>query len=86
MISASETAADIAEKVQDYLQGGARRVWCLYPTRAMAYIHDVAGPTRVLRYRDALTDPELLPGFALPLRQIFPRRGHPGRSGSQKGE
>ena len=71
VISASETAADIAEQVQDYLQGGARRVWCLYPTRAMAHVHDVAGPTRVLRYRDALTDPELLPGFALPLRQIF---------------
>lgn len=71
VISASETAADIAEKVQDYLQGAARRVWCLYPTRAMAHVHDVAGPTRVLRHDDTLTDPELLPGFALPLRQIF---------------
>ena len=71
VISTSETAMDVAEKVQDYLQGGARRVWCLYPTRAMAHVHDVAGPTRVLRHDDTLTDPELLPGFALPLRQIF---------------
>ena len=86
VISASETAADIAEKVQDYLQGGARRVWCLYPTRAMAHIHDVAGPTRVLRYRDALTDPELLPGFALPLRQIFPTPVAPGQKREPKGE
>jgi hypothetical protein len=61
----------VNEKVQDYLAGGARRVWCLYPDRSTVHVHDVAAPTRVLRRNDTLTDDELLPGFALPLRHVF---------------
>jgi Uma2 family endonuclease len=74
VIGSSATAADVNEKVQDYLAGGARRVWCFYPQRAAVYIHDANAPTRVLRRGDTLHDEELLPGFALPLRHIFPAR------------
>ena len=72
VISASETAADVAEKVQDYLAGGAHRVWCVYPQHHTVHIHDAAAPTRVVREAERLTDEELLPGFALPLNLIFP--------------
>jgi Uma2 family endonuclease len=72
VISPSETAADVSEKVQDYLTGGARRVWCVYPSRATIHIHDAEAPTRVLRRDDTLTDEDLLPGFSLPLRHIIP--------------
>jgi Uma2 family endonuclease len=46
VISPSESAADVNEKVQDYLAGGARRVWCVYPSRAAIHIHDAEAPTR----------------------------------------
>jgi len=73
VISSSERADDIMEKVQDYLTGGARRVWCLYPARRAVYIHDADGPMRVVRGADAvLTDDDLLPGFEVPLNMIFP--------------
>ena len=72
VISPSETAADMNEKVQDYLAGGARRVWCVYPSRSTIHVHDAVAPTRVLRHGDTLADEELLPGFALPLRCVFP--------------
>jgi Uma2 family endonuclease len=72
VISPSETATDVGEKVQDYLAGGARRVWCVYPLLRTVHIHDVDGPTRVVRWNSTLTDEELLPGLALPLRGIFP--------------
>jgi Uma2 family endonuclease len=72
VISPSERATDVGEKVQDYLAGGARRVWCVYPSLAAIHIHDAEAPTRRLRRDDTLTDEELLPGFALPLRHIFP--------------
>ena len=72
VISSSERADDIIEKVQDYLTGGARRVWCLYPARRAVYIHDADGPMRVVRGADAvLTDDELLPGFSVPLNMVF---------------
>ncbi len=71
VISPSETATDVSEKVQDYLAGGARRVWCVYPERRTVHIHDAGAPTRVLRRDDVLADEELLPGFALPLSYLF---------------
>lgn len=73
VISLSESAADSAEKVQDYLAGGARHVWCVYPERRVIHIHDADAPTRVLRWGDTLTDDALLPGFALPFNLIFPQ-------------
>ena len=72
VISPSETATDVAEKVQDYLAGGARRVWCVYPRLRTVHIHDADGPTRVVRWDSNVTDEELLPGLALPLKAIFP--------------
>lgn len=74
IISASETAASVAEKVQDYLAGGAQRVWCIYPTNRVAHIHDAEAPTRVVRADEDLTDDALLPGLAIPLRHILPLR------------
>ncbi len=71
VISPSETAADVEEKVQDYLDGGARRVWCIYPKRRRVHVHADDGLTRVVRWDEDLTDDALLPGFSLPLRHIF---------------
>lgn len=72
VISSSERADDVIEKVQDYLTGGARRAWCLYPARRAVYIHDANGPMRVVRGDDAiLTDEELLPGLGIPLNMVF---------------
>ena len=72
VISPSETATDVVEKVQDYLAGGAHRVWCVYPRLRTVHIHDADAPMHVVRWDGNLTDEELLPGLALPLRSIFP--------------
>ncbi len=62
----------VMEKVRDCLDGGARRVWLLYPERRTVYIHDANGPMRRVRDSDTvLTDAELLPGFSVPLNMIF---------------
>ncbi len=71
VISPSESADDVAEKVQDYLAGGAHRVWCVYPRRHVVHIYDIDGPLRVVGAGGSLTDEELLPGFSLPLNLIF---------------
>jgi Uma2 family endonuclease len=71
IISSTESADDVAEKVQDYLAGGARRVWCIYPQRRFAHVYDIDAPVRFVRGEESLTDEELLPGFALPLTSIL---------------
>ena len=72
MISPAETTTVVGEKVQDYLAGGAHRVWCVYPLLRTVHIHDADAPTRVVRWDGTLTDEELLPGLDRPLRAIFP--------------
>ena len=72
VLSPSEQAGDVAEKVADYLAGGARRVWYVDPERRAIYIYSASAPLRLVRGDDILTDDELLPGFALTLNQIFP--------------
>lgn len=71
VISDTDRASAVNEKVQDYLAGGARRVWCVYPEQRTVHVHNADLPTQVVRGEENLTDDELLPGFALPLNLIF---------------
>lgn len=71
VVSKSDSANDVNEKVQDYLSGGARRVWVIYPDQQAVHVHNADQPTRVVRGNESLTEEELLPGFALPLNLIF---------------
>lgn len=70
VISETDRASAVAEKVQDYLAGGARRVWCVYPEQQAIHIHDADAPTRVVRGEERVAD-DLLPGFSLPLNLVF---------------
>ncbi|HXT35955.1 MAG TPA: Uma2 family endonuclease [Chloroflexota bacterium] len=70
VISETDRAGAVAEKVQDYLAGGGRHVWCIYPDRRAINIHDAAAPTRVVHGDESATD-QSLPGFSLPLNLVF---------------
>jgi len=74
VVSKTDRPHHIAQKVQDYLAGGARRVWVVYPELRAVYVHDSDHPTRVVGGSESLTDEELLPGFSLPLKRIFSNR------------
>jgi Uma2 family endonuclease len=70
VISETDRASAVAERVQDYLAGGGMSVWCIYPDQRAVYIYCADGPTRVVRGNDAITD-DLLPGFSLSLNLLF---------------
>lgn len=71
IVSPSNTAADVARKVAEYPAAGSQRVWVVYPAGRRVVIHRADGS--VLSYDDGevITDEELLPGFSLPLSEIF---------------
>ena len=75
VISPSNTAAAVARKVGEYLGAGALRVWVAYPATRTAsrrvVIHRPDGATTTYTGDDVITDEELLPGFSLPLSEIF---------------
>lgn len=75
IISPSNGANEIIEKLEDYFTCGVRRVWVFYPL--VSKVYDYASPTsvRILTRAETLPGGELLPGFELPLTELFEEAG-----------
>lgn len=71
IVSPSDTGAMIARKVAEYLAAGSQRVWAVYPRVRRVIIHRADGSVISYGGDDVITDEELLPGFSLPLSEIF---------------
>lgn len=73
VLSPSERMVDVAKKVEIYLATGVQVVWVVDPQRKIVRVHTSGRTARVLRASvgDILDGGEVLPGFALPLTDIF---------------
>jgi Uma2 family endonuclease len=71
VVSPTNPADEVVDKVAEYFQVGVERVWVVYPSQRQIYIY--ASPTnlKVVTERDELTDEALFPGFRLPLGTLF---------------
>jgi len=56
---------------QDYFAAGCRLVWFVDPKARTVTVYTSPKRSRVLRENQTLGDSTVLPGFALPLRQLF---------------
>lgn len=72
VISPSETALSILEKVTDYLRFGVQLVWLVYPQTRQGVIHRPDGSAHTYGPEDALDGGDVLPGLTLPPARIFP--------------
>ena len=71
VVSPSNTTAEMERKVAEYLAAGSQRVWIAYTSTRTVVVHRADGATLTYTGDDVITDEELLPGFALPLSDIF---------------
>ena len=71
VISPSNKTADTHLKVQQLLNAGTRLVWLVYPETRTVTAHTPAGAT-TLNENDTLSGGDVLPGFQLPVSDIFP--------------
>jgi Uma2 family endonuclease len=76
--SPTNTADEVAEKLEEYFQVGAQRVWVVYPRQFKVYAYTSPFVVRVLGLGDDLVGGDLLPGFRLPLMSLFEQPGEPG--------
>jgi hypothetical protein len=70
-ISASETATYIDEKVRDYLAGGARLVWLLFPKTRTVQVFRPDAPMIVRAVGEQLDGTDVLPGFSATVAALF---------------
>lgn len=72
VISPGNEAAEIHNKVLDYLRYGTRLVWVIYPDSQTLVVHTSSG-SKILMLDDTLDGADVLPGFKLAVRDIFPK-------------
>jgi len=70
-VVSSETAAELEGKVTLYLETGSRSVWVAFPQHRTIWRHPAGGAAQHLKEGDYLEEPELLPGFRVPVSRFF---------------
>jgi Uma2 family endonuclease len=75
VISPNDLAADVATKLEDYLQAGIPLIWQVYPaTRTVVVYADGGRHVSHLHESDDLTGGTVLPGFTCRVSELFPPR------------
>ena len=69
--SPSDRAEVQRKKVLEYFRVGVRLVWVVYPNLRTVDVYDTPTSVRVFGADDALTGDPILPGFRLPLADLF---------------
>lgn len=70
VVSENESALDLRQKIQDYLDAGSMAVWAVYPKLRVIAVYDKAG-LRELHSHQILEAPEILPGFQTRVEEFF---------------
>lgn len=71
VISPSNRVTDMHRKIRQLLAAGTALVWIVHPETRTVEVHTRSGAT-TLEEGDTLSGGDVLPGFELPVREIFP--------------
>jgi Uma2 family endonuclease len=71
VLSPSNTEEEMERKRQDYFGAGCRLVWLADPDARTVTVYTSPDQSAVLREDQTLDSGAVLPGFSLPLRQLF---------------
>jgi Uma2 family endonuclease len=70
IVSPGNSADDINDKVNDYLEYGVRLIWVIYPRRKQAHVFRPDRLMRVVNSDGKLEGEDVVPGFEVTLSQI----------------
>ena len=71
ILSASNTVREMELKRQDYFNVGVRLVWEIDPVARTVHVYTAPDQRTTLNEGDTLVGDPVLPGFQLPLRELF---------------
>jgi Uma2 family endonuclease len=71
IVSLTNLAEEIDGKVTDYFQSGVQLVWVFYPDTGRVYVYQSPTQVSILERTDTLGGGEVLPGFQLPIVQLY---------------
>jgi Uma2 family endonuclease len=71
VVSPTDRAEELDEKVHEYLTAGVALVWVIYPSRRSAHVYQSPNAGRRLLPGDDLVGDPVLPGFRLRIDELF---------------
>lgn len=74
VVSKTNTAYEVRQKLGEYFQAGVQQVWVIYPRWQELHLYSALTQNRILTREDDLDGGSVIPGFRLPLATLF----HPG--------
>ena len=74
VVSPNDLAWEVDMQVTEYLQAGVTLIWVFYPDTRTVSVYRAAGQAARLGVGETLSDAEVLPGFACPVADVFPRQ------------
>jgi Uma2 family endonuclease len=79
VLSKGNTKKEMADKLVDYFNAGARLVWYIDPKARTVTVHEAPGRVTVLRGEDRLTGGDVLPGFEVSIVALLDIPQPPGQ-------
>jgi Uma2 family endonuclease len=79
VLSKSNTQAEMARKLREYFDVGARLVWFVDPRTKSVSVYTAPTKFKVLSPADTLDGGKVLPGFTLPVANLFKNMGRKRR-------
>jgi Uma2 family endonuclease len=76
VVSPSDLATDLDQKLVEYFEAGVSLVWVIYPETRRVFVFASATEVRILSASDELDGGAVIPGFRLALTRLFD--GDPG--------
>ncbi|MBM2827284.1 MAG: hypothetical protein HW403_1348 [Dehalococcoidia bacterium] len=71
VVSPNDTAAEVQEKVEEWLRAGTRMVWVVYPNIHSVTVFRSLSEVQVLGESESLNSAPVLPGFSCQVNQLF---------------
>jgi len=71
VISPGDSYTEVEEKVEEYLQAGARAVWVVDPRRRTITVYRSLTDITILTENDTLEGGDLIPGFSCGVAEVF---------------
>lgn len=71
VISPTDVADEVEEKIDEWLTAGVPLLWEVYPNTRVVRVHRPGQPIAVYRGTDTITGDSVLPGFSCPVSAFF---------------
>lgn len=72
VVSPNDKGDEIETKINEYIRSQVPLIWLIYPRQAVVYVYESGSRIRRLTVADALDGGTAIPGFVLPLTELFP--------------